>query len=205
MPTSELKCPLCGCDVLKVLADEVESLINEASIEAVRRAGHLPPLPPAASLQDQHLWREVRQSYILGQFAAALLLSTSYLEFLLNATLSSPKPLMLRAAIDAARLAKLIDEETAEGLVGIARRIRNAYAHGDLDRITGVKEREVTAQLVTVRAGGSVTIGPVESVSLDQIPFAQTKVKADMDAAAARPVLQTIYAVAYELVARRAR
>jgi hypothetical protein len=202
---AELRCPHCGCDILKVLADEVQALLEGAGQDAARRAGQLPPLPPTAPLRDQHLWREVRQSYILGQFAAALLLGSAYLEHALNAALGRSRRLMLRAAIDAARREGLIDAQTAANLAEMASRVRNAYAHGDVDLVAGVAARQVTTQQVTIHADGSVTRGPVETTSLAAVPIALMQVKADRDAATARPVLQTVRWVACTLLEHERR
>lgn len=146
-------------------------------------------------------WHEVRVSYILGQYAAALALGTAFLEFVLNNALSNSKPLTLHAAIERCRGLGIINVKTAETLLEIKRFIRNRYLHGDYSSIAGDAEVRITAGKLS---RGKLTLDSTESSTVSKVPLAQVLQKKKHDEAFARPTLQFIRAVAEELIKHNA-
>jgi len=195
-----LVCPRCGTDVLTSLKEEVKALIARCGTDAIRRAGQLSPLPREAVASLTRLWEEVRWSFILGQYSAALTLGCAFLEFVLERALGVSEEMTLTPAIKRCREAGLIDTTTTDKLLETAWRVRNAYAHGDYHKIAR------PGRAVSITSGkivqGELVLDKPSERPLGDLPDVQVIVKGHMDVVYAQPVLQYIRMVANDLVQR---
>lgn len=198
--SATLICPICGVDLLADLKQEVDDLVRKCQEGAIRRSAQLPPLPREAMASLTRLWEEVRRSFILGEYSAALTLGCAFLEFVLERALKTDREMTLHPAIEAAKQAQLIDTSTADALFEMKRRVRNAYAHGDYDKIVGIQTK-VTITQGHINQNEIATDEPVE-LKLSDLPRIQAIVKGRRDREFSRPVLQYIRMVANDLLSR---
>jgi hypothetical protein len=180
------------------LKKEVDDLIEQCRENSIRRAAQLVPLPPEAVASLTRLWEEVRRSFILGEYSAALALGCAFLEFALERAVGSSNEMTLHNAIEKAKAAGLIDSSMADRLLETKERIRNAYAHGDYNKIARPD------RVVTITSGkivqGEFVLGDSVETPLGELPNIQAIVKGQMDRDYSRPVLQYIRYVVTELL-----
>lgn len=190
-------CPNCDCDILGILKEEVNSIIQTGSVNAIKRAGRIPPLPKKTNILLRGEWENVRKSYILAQYSASLMLGTSFLEYLLNEALLNKEPMMLHNCIRKCEKNQIIDNKTASALLAIKEFIRNRYAHGNAKDIAGNASLKIT--MINTR-GGVITSQTTADSTVNQFPFFQIRQKHKHDRMFSEATLSVIWKTACNVI-----
>ena len=186
------RCLKCNTDLLNSPIPELDELFSQCADEVTWRYALMKRLPEETSLTVYQLWEEVRRSFILGQYGAALSLSSGFLQHMLEKAIGNDyEAKSLGQAINHAKGKGLIDKKTQKSLDQFRSLVRNRYAHGDHRAISG------NFPLVEKATLSGETSSDSDALSEE---IFEVLMKERSDITCARRVLQYIYKVTYDLI-----